>query len=639
MHVSAAAAAEQGGGVRPLRVVILGHVDHGKSTLVGRLFYETDSLPDGRYEAIQEMCRRRAMPFEWAFLTDALQAERDQGVTIDTTQIWFRSSVRDYVLIDAPGHREFLKNMVTGAASADAVVLLVDAAEGVREQSRRHIYLAHLLGIRHVIVVINKMDRALYDQKRFDTVATEMTGYLQSLGMTAQHCIPVSAQNGDNIVSLSDKTSWYQGASLLEALDSLVPLPSSDSLPLRFQLQDVYKFDERRILVGRIESGTLSVGDTLIFSPSGLEGVVASFESWPEAQRPSSMATSGSCVGVTLAEQIFVERGMVGSHPDSLPRYSHVLRASLFWLAKTPMCQGKIYHMRIGPADYAVELGTVERVIDTNDLSSSSVTRHEVGYNMVAEVILRSRSLMALDDHQQHPLCGRFVLRDGHVIAGGGLVHLEGLPFVSPREVTGDEQRHIYQVAHRVGLRDRAQRNHHRSGVVWLTGLSGAGKSTLALELERRLFLKGRQVYVLDGDNLRHGLNKDLQFTPEDRAENIRRVSEVAALMSDAGFIVIAAFIAPYHADRVLARNICAQHFHEVYIKADLATCESRDPKGLYKKARAGVIKMFSGISAPYEVPDRADLVIDTMTLSQEESVSRLMAYVEKHFSLSVSAS
>ncbi|MBC6444660.1 MAG: adenylyl-sulfate kinase [Alphaproteobacteria bacterium GM202ARS2] len=618
---------------RPLRVVMLGHVDHGKSTLVGRLFYDTHSLPEGRYESIREMCRRRSMPFEWAFLTDSLQAERDQGITIDTTQIWFHSQKRSYVIIDAPGHREFLKNMVTGAASADAVVLLVDAAEGVREQSRRHAYLAHLLGIRQVIVVVNKMDRALYDQERFDSLAEEMTEYLASFGVTPRHIIPVSAQQGDNMVGLSSTMKWYKGAFLLEALDSLRALPSADDLPLRFHVQDVYKFDERRIIVGRIESGGMRVGDRLLFSPSGLQGEVASFESWRAPQgRALQEASSGCCVGIILKEQIFVERGMVASHVDAPPRYGHVLRGRLFWLSKTPLKQGQIYRMRIGPSDHGVELSSVEKVIDTDDLTSTRVKAQQVPYNSVAEVILRSRSLMALDDHSAHPLCGRFVLRDGYHIAGGGIISLEGLPMMTTQTAVQDEHKHIYQVAHRVSTTDRARRNHHDAGVIWLTGLSGSGKSTIGIELERRLFLKGYQVYVLDGDNVRHGLNKDLDFTPEGRAENIRRVSEVAALMRDGGFIVLAAFISPYREDRDLARRVCKEQFHEVYVKADVATCEKRDPKGLYKKARTGAIPMFSGVSAPYEIPEKPEVTVDTMALSLEESVALMMDYIHQHF-------
>ena len=619
---------------RPLRVVMLGHVDHGKSTLVGRLFYDTHSLPEGRYEAIREMCRRRSMPFEWAFLTDSLQAERDQGITIDTTQIWFHSEKRSYVIIDAPGHREFLKNMVTGAASADAVVLLIDAAEGVREQSRRHAYLAHLLGIRQVIVVVNKMDRALYDKERYDSLAEEITAYLASFGVVPSHIIPVSAQQGDNMVSLSSNMAWYKGAFLLEALDSLRALPSADDLPLRFQVQDVYKFDERRIIVGRVESGRVRVGDRLLFSPSGLQGEVASFESWHTDKKAESVreASSGRCVGLVLTEQIFVERGMVASHIDSPPRYGHVLRGHLFWLSKTPLRQGQIYRMRIGPADHGVELSSVDKVIDTDDLATAKANAQQVPYNSVAEVILRSRSLMALDDHSTHPLCGRFVLRDGYHIAGGGIISLDGLPMMTAEEAVHGKQKHIYQVAHRVSNTDRARRNHHSAGVIWLTGLSGSGKSTIGIELERRLFVKGYQVYMLDGDNVRHGLNKDLDFTPEGRAENIRRVSEVAALMRDAGAIVIAAFISPYREDRDLARLVCKEHFHEVYVKADVATCEKRDPKGLYKKARSGAIPMFSGVSAPYEIPEKPDVTVDTMALSLEESVALMMEHIHTHF-------
>ncbi|MBC6496795.1 MAG: adenylyl-sulfate kinase [Alphaproteobacteria bacterium GM7ARS4] len=626
-----------GAGVRPLRVVMVGHVDHGKSTLVGRLFYETKSLPEGRYEAIQEMCRRRSMPFEWAFLTDSLQAERDQGITIDTTQIWFKSAVRPYVIIDAPGHREFLKNMITGAASADAVVLLIDAAEGLREQSRRHAYLVHMLGIKQLVIVVNKMDKVAYEESRFVEVAAEIKDYVKTLGLVAKHIVPVSAQHGDHMTRASDNMAWYRGRVFIDALDSLEATPPAEDLPLRFHVQDVYKFDERRIIVGRIEGGTMRCGDKLLFSPVGLEGEVASFEHWPQLPSTQSIqgAGSGESVGVTLREQLFVERGMVGSLRREPPGYTHAFKADVFWLSKKPLVQGKTYRMRVGTAEYSVELSDVSRVIDTDDLASRHEGRHMmVPYNSVAEVTLRSRELMALDDHQAHPLSGRFVLRDGYHIAGGGIIRLDDVHVMTPQEALHGGDRHIYKVEHRVTSEHRAVRNHHKGGVIWLTGLSGAGKSTIAIDAERRLFLKGYQVYVLDGDNVRYGLNKDLGFTPEDRAENIRRVSEVAALMCDAGFIVIAAFISPYRDDRLLAAKVCGSYFREVYIKADVETCEARDPKGLYKKARKGVIPMFSGVSAPYEVPLEPDLIIDTLDLNLGESVSRLMGYVADNFVL-----
>jgi bifunctional enzyme CysN/CysC len=612
--------------VSALKIVIVGHVDHGKSTLVGRLLYETGALPEGKIESLREVCDKRGMPFEWAFVMDALQAERDQGITIDTAQILFKSERRPYVIIDAPGHKEFLKNMVTGAASADAAVLVIDAIEGVQEQSRRHGYLLHLLGLRQLAVVVNKMDAVDYSEQRFGEVAAEITAYLGEIGVTPTEIIPAAARHGDNVFARSANMPWYLGPTVIKALDGFAPAKEDTSLPLRFPVQDVFKFDHRRIIAGRVESGRFKVGDRLLFSPSGKTARVASIEAW-NARVPAVGAAAGQSIGVTLDEQVFIERGQIASLLENAPLGTEVFRARLFWLGRAPLSVGRRYKMKLGTAEHSVMVEKVERVIDVTDLAS--VDTEWVERNAVAEVILRARGKVALDEFVDNPKTGRFVLVDNYDIVGGGVISMQGFPDHRCKpDVVADD---LTAVAHKVTMQDRQAVNRHRAGVLWLTGLSGSGKSTVAMEVERRLFARGYQVFVLDGDNVRQGLNADLGFSPEDRAENVRRIGEVAHLFVQAGVIVITAFISPYRADRDRARNLVAPGlFHEVYVKATVDECQRRDPKGLYAKARQGGINEFTGISAPYEPPLRPDLEVDTGTLSIDEAVEMVMRYVER---------
>ncbi len=608
-----------------LKIVIVGHVDHGKSTLVGRLLHETDSLPDGKTQSLREVCERRGMPFEWAFVVDALQAERDQGITIDIAHIPFRSRLRPYVIIDAPGHKEFLKNMITGAASADAAVLVIDAIEGVQEQSRRHGYLLHLLGLRQLAVVVNKMDAVDFSEQRFDEVSGEIRAYLAGIGVTPTQIIPVSARHGDNVVGRSGQMAWYVGPTVIEALDGFAPSIEPTELPLRFPVQDVFKFDHRRIIAGRVESGRLKVGDRLLFSPSGKTARVASIESWNSAV-PAVSAAAGQSIGVTLDEQIFIERGQLASLVEAAPIEAELFRARLFWLGRAPLQSGRRYKLKLATAEHIVTVEKVERVIDVADLAS--VATDWVERNAVAEVVLRARSKVALDTFIDNPRTGRFVLVDNYDIVGGGVISMEGLPDrrCAPAQAAAD----LTSVAHKVTMGDRWKSNRHRGGILWLTGLSGSGKSTVAMEVERRLFQKGYQVFVLDGDNVRQGLNSDLGFGPEDRAENIRRVGEVAHLFAQAGMIVITAFISPYRADRDRARAIAPELFHEIFVDASVEECQRRDPKGLYAKARQGTIAEFTGLTAPYEPPLTPQLAIDTAALSVEEAVEEVLRYIER---------
>jgi bifunctional enzyme CysN/CysC len=605
-------------------VVIVGHVDHGKSTLVGRLLHETGSLPEGKFEQIQTVCRRRGMPFEWAFLMDALQAERDQNITIDVSQIWFKTRRRNYVIIDAPGHKEFLKNMVSGAASADAALLLIDAHEGIQEQSRRHAYLLSLLGIRQVVVVVNKMDLVNFDQAAFTKIEADYRNFLRQLNVQPLQFLPIAARDGVNLVTPDPRTDWYQGPTLIQTLDDLEqPVPPAD-LPLRFAVQDVYRFDHRRILAGRIESGTLRVGDTIVFAPSNKESVVASIEVWNAPQR--SAASAGESVGITLQEQIFVERGSVGIHIDQMPIETNRFRARVFWMGDRPLSLARKYKIKLLTQEIECQLASIDRAIDATTLEASTAIRRTVEKNEVAEVTIQSRGPLVMDNYDRLQTSGRFVLVDGNDVAGGGvifggvyLVHKQ----VKSSNITWSESHVRYQ--------DRIERNGHPGLVVWMTGLSGSGKSTLARALEKELFERQMQAYVLDGDNMRHGLNANLSFSPEDRVENIRRVAELAKLMADAGIITVTSFISPYRLDRLRAREIVAStgvEFVEVYVSAPLEICEKRDPKNLYRKARAGEIKGFTGLDAPYETPENPEVVLETGEESAEACLERLLEFL-----------
>jgi bifunctional enzyme CysN/CysC len=616
-----------------VKIVVVGDVDHGKSTIVGRLIYETGSLPEGKFEAVKAMSARRGMPFEWAFLLDALQAERDQGVTIDTTQIRFRIGAREFVLIDAPGHREFLKNMVTGAANADAAIIVVDAEAGVEEQTRRHSYLLHLLGVRHVVGIVNKMDRVAYAATRFHAVADDLLAHLKSLDLDPVNIVivPASARQGDNIAQPSPAMSWFTGPTLVAALRDLPAAVAALDLPLRLSVQDVYKFDERRIIAGRVESGRLRVGDLLVFSPSDKVARVHSIESWATAVTPT-VAAAGQSIGITLDEPIFVERGQVATHQYVTPIVTNRFRARLFWLGHNPVKTGNNYLLKMLTGRFEARVEKIERVIDTDTLTARAVDA--VQRNEVGEIVLRTRAAVPVDPFSANPRTGRFVLVEDFQIVGGGIVDAEGLAEApgAGADRLAAKSTNITLTRTRIELADRWLANGHKSGILWLTGLSGSGKTTLAHELERHLFRKGCQVAVLDGDNLRHGLNADLAFSAADRTENIRRAGEVAALFARAGILVITAFISPYRADRDRIREAHPDLFHEMFLAASVEDCERRDPKGLYAKARAGKIAEFTGVSAPYEVPAAPDLRLDTGRETVEQCLATLVDYFERHF-------
>ncbi|MEY2486851.1 MAG: bifunctional enzyme CysN/CysC [Verrucomicrobiota bacterium] len=605
-----------------LKVVFVGHVDHGKSTLIGRILHDTDSLPEGKIEMIREACAAENMEFEFAFLLDALLEEQQQNVTIDTTQIPFQTARRRYAIIDAPGHKEFLKNMITGASTADAAILVIAASEGVREQSRRHAYLLSLLGIKQLIVVVNKMDLAEFAEDRFREIKSEYRKFLIGLGLEARCFIPASAKTGDNIARRSSNLNWYHGPTVLEALDASEPRPSQAELPLRFCVQDVYRFDDRRIIAGRIETGTLKAGDELVFSPANKTSTVESIERW-NSPADGAQAVAGDSIGITLVEQIFVERGYVASHQTDTPIETNRFHADVFWIARDPLRLGHLYNIRLATQDVKCQVVSIEEIMDSSTLEAKSGKHDRLERNEVGRLTIQTRAPLVLDNHERIAHLGRFVLvEDGEIQAGGtvfGGVYTDR---------TVAKSKNIFWTEGKITSQQRAAQLGHRGAVVWFTGLSGAGKSTIAQALERELFSRGMHTYVLDGDNIRHGLNSNLGFSPEDRVENIRRVSEVAKLMADAGAVAITAFISPYRMDRRRAREIALEgkaEFIEVFVDAPLAVCEARDPKHLYKKARAGEIRDFTGIDAPYEPPEGPEIIVHTDRQTVDESIATIL--------------
>jgi len=617
-------------GEATLRVVFVGHVDHGKSTLIGRILSDTNSLPEGKLEQVQRACAAENMEFEFAFLLDALLEEQEQNITIDTTQIPFKTAKRNYMIIDAPGHKEFLKNMITGASNADAAVLVIAANEGVQEQSKRHAYLLSLLGVRQFCVVVNKMDLADYSEARFLEIEKKYREFLKTLNLETNVFIPASARFGENITVRSTKMQWHRGPTLAEALDAMTPLAPPIDLALRLCVQDVYKFDDRRIIAGRIETGTLQVGDELVFSPANKTSIVQSIEHWQPASTAATsprgnggMAIAGDSIGITLQEQIFVERGYVASHSKDTPIETNRFHADLFWIARQPARLSHLYTARLATQEVKCQIVSLDEVMDSSSLERNPTKADQLARNEVGRLTIQTRAPIVLDNHDRLPPLGRFVLVDDGMICGGGIIH--GGVYTDRSAI---KSKNIFWSEGKITAQARATQHGHRGAVVWLTGLSGSGKSTIAQALERELFIRAMHPYVLDGDNVRHGLNSNLGFAPEDRVENIRRVSEVAKLMADAGNVVITAFISPYRADRQRARAIAMEgnaEFIEVFVDAPLEVCEERDPKNLYKKARAGQIREFTGIDAPYESPVDPEIVVQTNRQSVEESVASIL--------------
>ena len=523
---------------KQMRLVIVGHVDHGKSTLVGRLMADTNSLPLGRMDFVKDICDRQGKSFEFAFLMDALEEEQKQGITIETSQIFFKTKKRSYVLIDAPGHKEFLKNMVTGAANAEVALLLIDAAEGVQEQSRRHGYILKLLGLSQVVVVINKMDLVDYDPEVYYNIKSEYTAFLSSMGVEAEQFIPVSAKLGVNIAKMGDEMTWYKGLTILEMLDRFEEKAPQTHLPLRFPVQDVYKFDERRILAGRLEAGQIKVGDELVFSPSNKKGKVQSIEAWRVPEAPS-VAIDSQSIGFTLEEQIFVERGEMASLKDSPPIVSTTFDANVFWMGNKHLEKGKTYTIKLTTQNVECEVIEFKKAIDASTLETLP-NQEYIAKNDVAELTLKTKQPVVFDLFGTIPETGRFVLVDDYDVCGGGIITTYSA--IAEIDKLRDEARHrdSHWIASNIDPEDRAYRNGHRAALILITGRTGVGKAELARSLEEKLFHRNFQSYLLDGRNSQLGIGADIdQENTSTETEPVRRFGETAKLFLDAGHLVI----------------------------------------------------------------------------------------------------
>jgi bifunctional enzyme CysN/CysC len=529
-------------GTQRMNIVIVGHVDHGKSTVIGRLLADTHSLPEGKLEQVRTDCELNSKPFEYAFLLDALKDEQAQGITIDAARVFFRTKLRPYLILDAPGHIEFLKNMITGAARAEAALLVIDAAEGVQENSRRHGYMVSLLGIRQLAVVVNKMDLVDWDQQVYDGIVREYGAFLDQVGIKPSCFIPVSGRGGDNIADRSPNLPWYEGPTVLEALDAFQSEPAPVHQPFRMPVQDVYKFtkqgDDRRIVSGTIDSGTVRIGDEVIFYPSGKKSRVKSIEAFNRP--PQNRAEAGQAVGFTLQEQIYVTRGEVATlESEPRPQVTTRLRVSLFWLGKEPMVKRKEYLLKLGTARVTARIEEVLRVMDASSLEAAE-QRNAVQRHDVAECVLKLDRAIACDLAEDIPATSRFVIVDDFEIRGGGIV----------REALSDRQA---AVRDRVLLRNykwepstiqpehRAERYNQKAALILVTGDDEADRKGVAKALERKLFEDGKVVYFVGIGSVLYGVDADIERKPENRLEHMRRLAEVANLMLDAGIILVVA--------------------------------------------------------------------------------------------------
>ncbi len=599
-----------------LRFITCGSVDDGKSTLIGRLLYESKMIFEDQLAALAADSKQmgtRGDELDFALLVDGLSAEREQGITIDVAYRYFSTDKRKFIVADTPGHEQYTRNMVTGASTAELAVILIDGRKGVLTQTRRHSYLVSLLGVRRVVLAINKMDLIGYSRQICADIEREYREFATRIGLTDVTCIPMSAVYGDNVVEPSARMPWYDGGTLMHHLESVAVGDDLAVKPFRLPVQWVNRPSaDFRGFSGLIVSGCVRVGDAVRVLPSGRQSHVARILG---DNRDLEAAVVGQSVTLTLSDEVDVGRGDVLAASDAPPSVADQFEATIIWMHERPMLQGRSYLLKIGtqtvtatvaPLKYSVNVNTLEHVaakkLELNDIGVCGI---ELSHPVVFEPYGENRDL------------GGFILIDRitNTTVGAGLLH-----FALRRSDN------VHWQALDVNKRARAELKEQRPSVVWFTGLSGAGKSTIANLLEKRLHALGRHTYLLDGDNVRHGLNKDLGFTEADRVENIRRVAEVVRLMTDAGLIVLVSFISPFRAERRMARGLMDEgEFYEVFIDAPLAVAESRDPKGLYKKARRGELKNFTGVDSPYEVPEAPEVRIDTTCLTPEQAADAIL--------------
>lgn len=521
-----------------MNVVVVGHVDHGKSTVIGRLLADTDSLPKGKLDQVRATCERNARPFEYAFLLDALKDEQAQGITIDTARCFFKTQKRDYIIIDAPGHIEFLKNMVSGAARAEAALLVIDAHEGIQENSKRHGYLISMLGIPQLVVLVNKMDLVNYDKNVFDSVTSQYRSFLQNLGVTKVSFIPISARNGENLAFRSEKTDWYTGGTVLEYIDGFTKRDDDQSKPFRMPVQDIYKFtatgDDRRIFAGTIETGNISTGDKVIFLPSGKKSTIVTIEGFNQPEKKT--IGNGYATGVTLKDELYIQRGEVMCREDEqLPLSGTSFKANIFWMGRNPMVLNKKYKLKIATARASVRLVDVITNIDASDLSSSN-GKKQIDRHDVAECILETTRPVAFDTIDDIQSLGRFVIVDGYDIAGGGII-TAAVKGENSIINDGIKQREFHWDTGFVTKQDRQKLFGHASKFIIITGDENADIVTKALE--NKLIKSGKAAYYLGFASLKDGLGSDVPDGSNDREELIRRIGELARIMTDAGLLFI----------------------------------------------------------------------------------------------------
>ena len=603
-----------------LRFLTCGSVDDGKSTLIGRLLYDSKMIFEDQLAALEADSKRvgtQGGEIDFALLVDGLAAEREQGITIDVAYRFFSTDKRKFIVADTPGHEQYTRNMVTGASTADAAVILIDARKGVLTQSRRHSYLVSLLGIRHVVLAINKMDLVDWSQARFDEIVAEYRSFADQIGIAQFTAIPMSALRGDNITEPSDKSPWYEGPPLLRWLEDA---PLEDDLrekPFRMPVQWVNRPNlDFRGFSGQIASGVIRPGDQIKALPSGRESTVERIVTF---NGDLEQAVAGQSVTLTLTDEIDVSRGDVISVAASPPAVADQFEATVIWFDDDAMLPGRPYLMKVGAQTVAAQLAEPKYKVNVNTLEHLAATRLDL--NEIGVCNLSLDAPIAFDPYVENKDLGGFILIDriSNRTVGAGLLH-----FALRRS------QNIHWQALSVGKAERSAQKGQKARVIWLTGLSGAGKSTIANLLEKRLHAEGHHTYLLDGDNVRHGLNKDLGFTDEDRVENIRRVAEVSKLMVDAGLIVLVSFISPFRAERQLARDLLEdREFVEVFVDTPIEEAERRDVKGLYKKARAGELKNFTGVDSPYEPPENAEIRIDTTRTSPEDAAEQIFAWLE----------
>jgi bifunctional enzyme CysN/CysC len=617
-----------------LRFTTAGSVDDGKSTLIGRLLHDAGAIYEDQLASLRGKAPVAAAAPDLALVTDGLRAEREQGITIDVAYRYFATPKRRFIIADTPGHVQYTRNMATGASTADLAVILIDARLGIQTQSKRHAFIVSLLGVPRVVVAINKMDLVGYDAGVFERIREEYGTWAARLGFANLVFIPISALAGDNVVTTSGRMPWYDGPSLLTYLEHVYIAGDANLIDFRFPVQRVVRPNASfRGYAGQVVSGVARPGDEVVVLPSGtrtrITRIVTRGPDLDYAFPPQS-------VTLCLADDVDVSRGDMIAHPRNIPVVERAAQAMVVWMADEPLTEGRTYVVKHTTRTVKATCAKVVYRVNPDTLHREQATG--LGVNEIGRVRLTLFQPLFADEYRKNRATGSFILIEPatNATAGAGMI-IDRRAAPGPADVARGEQvsTNVFLQASRVEPAERARILGQAPVTVWLTGLSGSGKSTIAHALERRLIDAGRACFVLDGDNLRHGLTRDLDFTPEARRENVRRVAEAAKLMNDAGLVVVTALISPYEEDRAMARKIIGpERFFETYLSADLDACEQRDPKGLYAKARRGEIPDFTGISAPYEVPAAPAIELATGTESVDQSVEALFAAVLRRVAL-----